>query len=270
MRVYVSVDIEGVCGVVSGESTSPTGRDYDRARKQMTAEANAAILGALEAGATEIVINDSHGSMTNLIPAELNEAAEIIQGSPKPLSMMEGVQEGFDAVIFIGYHARMLTHGILSHTISGGTVSTVLLNGEPMGETSINAAIAGYYNVPVVLVAGDDCVAREAKEMLGNVETVTVKKAITRYSARSLHPAKACRLIQEGVRRALSDLEQFKPYKPQGPYTFALRFIQSGQADAASIMPGTMRVDGNTVSFTHDDYLEAFMGLRAMISLARP
>ncbi len=270
MRVYMSVDIEGVCGVVNGESTSPSGRDYDRARRQMTAEANAAILGALEAGATRIVVNDSHGSMTNLIPAELDEAAELIQGSPKPLSMMEGVQAGFDAAIFVGYHARMLTHGILSHTISGRTVSTVLLNEQPMGETSINAAIAGYYGIPVVLVAGDDCVAQEAKEMLGNVETVVVKNAITRYSACSLHPAKACRLIKDGVKQALGKLDQHKPYMPQGPYTFSLRFIQSGQADAASIMPGTVRVDGQTVSYTNDDFMQAFMGLRAMITLARP
>lgn len=270
MRVYISVDIEGICTVVSGASTSVAGNDYTRARRQMTAEANAAVLGALAAGATEIVLNDSHGSMTNLIPEELHPAAELIQGTPKPLMMMEGVDAGFDAAIFIGYHARMQQHGILSHTISGGTVSNIYLNGQPLGETAINAAIAGYYKTPVVLVAGDNEVCQEAKATLGKVKTVAVKQAITRYSARSLHPAKACELIQASVTEALKDLSQYQLYQPAGPYTFALQFIQAGQADAAAMMPGTVRVDASTVSFSHEDYIEAFRGLRCMISLARP
>jgi len=270
VRVYISVDIEGVCTVVNGTSTSASGRDYDRARRQMTAEANAAVKGALAAGATEIVINDSHGSMTNLIPHELHEAAELIQGSPKPLMMMEGIDAGFDAAFFVGYHARMQQAGILSHTISGGTVSNIYLNGKPVGETAINAAIAGYYRTPVILVTGDDRVCQEAKDTLGSVETVAVKQAITRYSARSLHPAKACQLIEASAQRALQNLDSYQLYLPQGPYTFTLQFIQSGQADAASMMPGTVRVDASTVSFSHDDYIEAFRGLRCMISLARP
>lgn len=270
MRVYISVDIEGICTVVNGTSTGVDGHDYTRARRQMTAEANAAVLGALAAGATEIVLNDSHGGMTNLIPEELHPAAELIQGTPKPLMMMEGVDAGFDAAIFIGYHARMQQHGILSHTISGGTVSNIYLNGQPMGETAINAAIAGYFKAPVVFVAGDNEVCREAEAALGGVETVAVKQAITRYSARSLHPAKACELIEAGVKKALENLGQYKLYQPEGPYTFSLQFIQSGQADAAAMMPGTVRVDASTVSFSHEDYIEAFRGLRCMISLARP
>ncbi len=270
MRVYISVDIEGISTVVSGDSTSPSGRDYERARRQMTAEANAAVLGALAAGAETIVLNDSHGSMTNLIPAELHPAAELIQGSPKPLSMMQGVEAGFDAVMFVGYHARMHQFGILSHTISGGTVSNVLLNGQPMGETAINAALAGYYGIPVVMVTGDSQVAKEAKAMLGQVETAVVKTPVTRYSARSLHPEQACKLIQATAERALNQLEQYPAYLPTGPYTFTLQFINAGQADAAAIMPGTVRVDGSSVSFTDADYVMAFRGLRAMISLARP
>lgn len=270
MRVYISVDIEGICTVVNGTSTGVAGHDYTRARRQMTAEANAAVLGALAAGATEVVLNDSHGSMTNLIPEELHPEAQLIQGTPKPLMMMEGVDAGFDAAIFIGYHARMQQHGILSHTISGGTVSNIYLNGRPMGETAINAAIAGYYKVPVVFVAGDNEVCKEAEADLGKVGTVAVKQAITRYSARSLHPTKACELIEAGVKQALANLNQFNLYQPEGPYTFSLQFIQAGQADAAAMMPGTVRVDANTVSFSDEDYIEAFRGLRCMISLARP
>lgn len=270
MRVYISVDIEGICTVVNGTSTGVSGHDYTRARRQMTAEANAAVLGALAAGAKTIVVNDSHGGMTNLIPEELHPAAELIQGTPKPLMMMEGVDAGFDAAMFIGYHARMQQHGILSHTISGGTVANILLNGKPMGETAINAAIAGYYKVPVVFVAGDNEVCQEAKAELGNVATAAVKQAITRYSARSLHPTKACDLIEAGVKEALQQTDNFKLYQPDGPYTFTLQFLQAGQADAAAMMPGTVREDASTVSFSNADYIEAFRGLRCMISLARP
>lgn len=269
MRVYISVDIEGVCTVVNGESTGAKGHDYTRARRQMTAEANAAVLGALAAGATEILINDAHGSMTNLVPEELHPAAEVIQGTPKPLVMMEGVDGGFDAAIFIGYHARMQQHGVLSHTISGGTVSSIYLNGKPMNEAAINAAIAGYYKAPVVFVSGDDRLCQEVQDELGNVKTAAVKQAITRYSARSLHPAKACELIETGVKEALQDLGKYKLYQPKGPYTFTLRFINAGMADAAAMMPGTVRVDASSVSFSSADYIEAFRGLRCMISLAR-
>ncbi len=267
MRIYISVDIEGIATLVNSESTSIQGSDYERARRQMTAEANAAVLGALAAGATEIVINDSHGSQTNLLPHGLHPAAELIQGSPKPLMMMEGIDAGFDAALFIGYHARMHQHGILSHTISSRSVSNIYLNGELVGETAINAAIAGYYGVPVVFASGDNFLCQEAKQTLGNIETACVKKAITRVSARSLHPDRACQLIEEGVQRALKNLGQYKPFLPQGPYTFDLQFIQAGGADAAAIMPGAVRVDGSTVRFSHEDYIEAFRGLRCMINL---
>ncbi|HBK85927.1 MAG TPA: peptidase M55 [Firmicutes bacterium] len=267
MRVYISVDIEGIATIVNSESTSAAGNNYERARRQMTAEANAAVLGALAAGATEILINDSHGCQTNLLPHELHPAAELIQGTPKPLMMMEGIDPRFDAAMFVGYHARMLQHGVLSHTISSRSVSNVWLNGQPMGETAINAAVAGYYKVPVVFVSGDNELCKEAEETLGNVETACVKHAITRVSARSLHPAKACEVIENGVQKALKNINQYKPYLPTGPYTFNLQFINAGMADAAAMMPGAVRVDGSTVSFSHTDYMEAFRGLRCMINL---
>ncbi len=268
MRVYISVDIEGISTVVNTTSTGITGHDYERARRQMTAEANAAVLGALAAGASEIVVNDSHGSMTNLVPEELHPAAELIQGRVKPLLMMAGVDAGFDAAIFVGYHSRMHQSGILSHTINSGAVSNVYLNGQPWGETAINAAIAGYYKVPVVLVSGDNEACQEALSYLGVVETVAVKKAISRFSARSLHPQRACQLIEAGVRRALENVGRYQPFCPEGPYTFTVQFIQAGHADMAAMMPGAVRVDGSTVSFSHTDYIEAFRGLRCMISLA--
>jgi len=267
MRVYISVDIEGISTIVNSESTGPSGRDYERARRQMTAEANAAILGALAAGAETIVVNDSHGGMTNLIPADLHPAAEVIQGSPKTLSMMEGIQEGFDAVMLVGYHSRMHQFGILSHTMSSATISNIFLNGRPVGETEINAGLAGYYRAPVVMVSGDAELAKEAKAALGNVATAVVKTPITRLSAKSLHPERACQLIQSTAEQALRNIGQYKPLQPKGPFNFTIQFINAGFADPVAFMPGTVRVDGSSVSFTHDDYLTAFMGLRTMMNL---
>ncbi len=270
MKVYISADIEGVSGVVSsGLHTMPGGGDYGRARALMTGEVNAVVEGALAAGATHIVVNDSHGPMTNLLIEKLNPEALLVSGTPKPLSMMEGIGEEFDAAIFVGYHARMGTPGVLSHTISGGSVANVWINDAVVGETGINAGLAGYFGVPVVLVCGDNVLAKEATELLPHVRTAVVKTAITRQSALCLPPEKAQTLIREETKKALTSLDSAKPWLPESPFTFKLEFKDSGQAENAARMPGSTLVDPKTVSFTDDDYLVAFKGLRALIALAR-
>ncbi|HHX29054.1 MAG: M55 family metallopeptidase [Bacillota bacterium] len=269
MKVFISCDIEGISGVVTAASqTSPDGRDYGRARDLMTGEVNAAISGAAKAGATEIVVNDSHGSMTNILIEKLNPAASLITGSPKPLSMMQGITGEFDAAIFVGYHAKMGEVGVLSHTISGASVANVWVNDIPVGETGINAGIAGHFGVPVVLVCGDDVVGKEAKALLPHVHTATVKWAVTRTSARCLPPPKARDTIEEATIRALSSLGEAKVWLPESPVTFKIEFKDAGQAGNAARLPYSKVIDGRTLSFTADDYLTAFMGLRAMIGLA--
>lgn len=270
MKVFISSDIEGTCCIVNQDSTGPQGKTYDQGRKQMTAEVNAAVCGALAAGATEVVVNDSHGGMNNLFPQDIHRDAQVILGTPKPFMMMEGISGEFDVAMFIGYHARMHSHGILSHTISGGVVSNVWINGTLCGETGINAGLAGHFGVPVVLVAGDDCLAKEATELLGPVEAVVVKHAITRYSAKNLHPEKAVELIRARSEEVLRQKPATKPLVFDTPVTMRLEFLNAGQADAACFLPGSVRVDGRTVEFTGPDYLKAFQGLRTMISLARP
>ncbi|HHY75654.1 MAG TPA: M55 family metallopeptidase [Firmicutes bacterium] len=269
MKVFISCDIEGVSGVVvAGPQTSPEGKDYGRARDLMTGEVNAAIRGALKAGATEIVVNDSHGPMTNILIEKIHPAATLITGSPKPLSMMQGIDRGFDAAIFVGYHAKMGEVGILSHTYAGVSVANIWVNDIPVGETGINAGVAGYFGVPVVLVTGDDVVAEEAKSLLPHVHTAVVKWAITRTAARCLPPEKACETIEEATYRALTSLDKAKPWLPEPPVTFKIEFKDSGQACSAGLMPYTKMVDGRTLTFTAEDYLTAFKGLRAMIALA--
>jgi D-amino peptidase len=271
MRVYISVDMEGVAGVVHEDQTNPLdprcAAEYARFRKLMTAEANAAIAGALEAGATTILVNDSHWHMRNLLAEELHEGAELVAGDPKPWSMMEGIDGGFDAVFFVGYHARAGTpHAVLDHTYAD-RVHDVRLNGRPVGELGLNAALAGVHGVPVELVSGDAAVATEARELLGeDVTTVVVKTAVSRHAARSLAPAVARRRIQEGAAMALR--RRGHPFVIPPPITLEADFQCTIQADLAEVCPGATRTGGRTVAFTHQDYREVFRAWRALLNLA--
>jgi len=269
VKVFISCDIEGISGVVHGDHCGSKGKDYDRARALMTGEVNAAIEAALEVGATKVVVNDSHGSMRNIIIEELHREALLITGSPKALSMMEGIDPEFDAALFIGYHSRAQTPGVLNHTYSGSTVANLNINGIDMGETGMNALIAGWYDVPIALVAGDSSVVAEAKDLLGpDVAGVAVKEARGRYAAMCLQPAKAREAIFEGVEQALKHLDGLKPFTLPAPYVFRLTFFNTAMADGAMLIPGAERVDHITVEYSNDDYIVAFKAMRAMISLA--
>jgi D-amino peptidase len=268
-RVYVSCDIEGVTGVVGRGQTSPTDKDYERARRLMTGDCNAAVAGAFEGGAEFVLVNDGHGGMQNLILEELDPRAEVVLGAPKPLTQMEGIDDQFDLALFVGYHARAGTAGVLSHTISGSVVAGVWLNERPMGETGINAVLAGHFGVAVGLVSGDQCVCAEARELLGEVRTAAVKQAITRYSARCLHPELTRRLIQAEARAAVEDAGRFNALCLPGPVTYRIQFKDSGMADGAMRAPGVAQVDPVTLSFTHQSPVIGFKALRAMIGLAQ-
>ncbi|MEM3626657.1 MAG: M55 family metallopeptidase [Candidatus Bathyarchaeia archaeon] len=269
MKVFISADLEGITGVVHEEHVMRDGREHDRARKLMTQEVNAAVEGAVEAGATEILVNDSHGTMRNIIPEELHEAAELITGSPKPLSMMQGINGTFNAAFFIGYHSMASAFpSVLGHTYYGRVVYNVKINNRLMGETGINAAVAGYYNVPVLLVTGDEAVTKEAAELLGRVETVAVKRAVGRYAAQCLTPSKARRKIKEAAHNALKKADEFKPFKLKPPITFEIEFINVGMTEMALLIPGVKQLASRTVTYTSNDLLEAFKAFNAMIMLA--
>jgi len=271
LKVFISVDMEGITGVVNGDQTSSTGSGYDLARKWMTEEANAAIRGALQAGATEIVVNDSHGSMRNVIISDLDSRACLITGSPKPLSMMQGIDETFDAVFLIGYHARAGSEdGVLDHTYSGGSVFAIKVNGMELGEAEQNALIAGCYDVPVVLISGDRTVCAQAKKSLGEgVETAVVKEGIGRYAAKSLTPKSAQELIAAKAEIALQDRSRVKPLKLQPPYRFELTYLRSSMADAGELIPQVKRTGPRTVVFETEDYIVGYKLFRALISLAQ-
>jgi D-amino peptidase len=271
VRIYISVDMEGIAGVVHESQTDPTSpafaAEYGRFRRLMTAEANAAVEGALAAGATKVVVNDSHWFMRNLLAEELHRAAELLSGDPKPRSMVHGIDGGFDAALFVGYHARAGTrNAILDHTYAD-RVHEVRLNGRPVGELGLNAAFAGRHGVPVVLVSGDSAVAAEAKALLGDdVTAIVVKEAVSRHAAQSVAPAVACRRIREAVPLALE--RKRAPFVIPSPVTLEVEFAQTIHADMAELCPGASRTAGRTVAFTHDDYSEVFRAWRALVNLS--
>jgi D-amino peptidase len=271
MRVYISIDMEGVAGVVHEDQTDPIeprhAGEYNRFRRFMTNEANAAIAGALEAGAAGVVVNDSHWLMRNLLAEELNPAAELLSGGPKRLSMVEGIDGGFDAAMFVGYHARAGTRdAIIDHTYTS-RVYEARINDQPVGELALNAAMAGIHGVPVALVSGDQALGAEARALLGStVEIVVVKEAVGRFAAKSLAPAVACQRIRSGAAAALK--RRHAPFTFQAPVRLEVDFVVSQMADMAELVPGSSRTGGRTVSYTADDYREVFRAWRAMYNLA--
>jgi D-amino peptidase len=271
MRVYISIDMEGIAGVVHEDQTNPieprVAEEYGRFRRVMTAEANAAIEGALEAGATEIVVNDSHWDMRNLMAEELHPAAELVSGSTKPRSMMEGIDRGFEAAFCLGYHAMAGTpHAILDHTYTD-RIQAVRLNGRAVGELGLNAALAGRFGVGVALVSGDAAFGAEARALLGErVTIVVVKEAVARHGARCLAPERVQALLRKGAAAALKAPPA--PWTVTSPAMIEVDFGTTHHADMAELVPGAVRLGGRTLKYSHDDYAEAFRAFRAMYNLA--
>jgi D-amino peptidase len=255
LKVFISVDMEGVSGLINWDETDQSGPDYGLFRKLMTGEANAAIAGALDAGATEIVVRDAHDSARNILPDLLRPEARLIREWNGPLSMMEGIDKTFDAVVFVGNHARAGTpNAVLKHTMSL-SLYDVILDGVRLPEAAWNAAIAGYYDVPVVFLSGDAAICAQIREILGPIETVAVKEGMGK-AASMIHPVKAQEMIQKGVTAALRNLKAYKPYKPAAPYKLEIVFTDENLALRASWVPGATRSGERSVSFASDDFMD--------------
>lgn len=269
LKVFISVDMEGISGVVATDQTSASGADYNRFRRLMTEEANAAIDGAVAAGATEIVVNDAHGSMRNLLIEELHAPAELISNSIKPMGMMQGLDSTFDAVMFIGYHAKAGSPvGVLAHTGSG-TIADLRITGRSMSEGGMNALVAGALGVPVVLITGDQAAIAQMRELVPAIEAVQVKEAIGTTAARSLRPEEARARIRAAAERALRRLSEIKPLRPALPATFEVAFTQTALADVAEQIPTIQRVDAHTVRFQTEDFLQGYRLVRLLYRFLR-
>ncbi len=249
MRVLVSVDIEGVAGVSRPDQTRAGAIDYDNARRLMTAEANAAIRGCFDAGATDVLVADGHGGFGNLLPDMLDDRARLVHGKPRRFGMLEGLQHDCDAVMLIGYHAMAGASGVLAHTMSGLAFHRMWLNDRPVGEVALYALLAGEHGVPVVMCSGDDALAGEVALWLPNAHRVVVKSASGNRAAISVSPAKAAQLIASGAQKSLDDIAQATPVTMAGPICCRVEAKTLVQADMFAMLPRSRRTDPLTVEF---------------------
>lgn len=263
LKVYISADMEGVVGVVTSDHLGPTGFEYQKAREWLTGEVNAAIRAATAAGATEIVVGDSHGNGENILLDEIPVGVKVVRSWPRPLGMMQGIDESFDAALCIGYHASTTNpKGVRAHTMSSSTLTGIRLNGVAVPEAVINAAIAGHFGVPVIMISGDDAIVAEARDHLGNIEGAVLKWTYGFHSALTVTPEEGREVITEKVSAAFARLNDFQPYRLEGPIEVEVSFKNYLAAELLAFLPIVHRVDSHTISFIGQDMVEVsrFLG----------
>ncbi len=257
LKIYISADMEGVVGVVTNEQLGPQGFEYARFREFMTQEVNAAIEGAVAAGASEIVVSDSHGNGQNLLIEKLPQDVLLVRASPRPLMMMQGIDETFAGAIFIGYHSATTNpEGVRAHTLSSARLADVRLKGVSVSEAGLNAAIAGHFNVPVIMISGDDVVVKETKTLLGDVEGAVVKWALGFHSAKTMMPTASYNLIRDTAKKAVGRIKDFKPYKLAAPIQLDVRFKNYRPSELLSYLSIVERTDAHSIRFNGKDMVE--------------
>ncbi len=264
LKVFISVDMEGIAGVVTSAECSSSGPDYGYFRRIMSHEANAAVLGAFDAGATEVVVRDSHGSARNILPELLDPRARLIRDwSGGPMGMMEGIDDSFDAVVFIGYHARAGTpNAIIDHTSSGNVIDFAI-NGQSLPESGYNALMAGSYGVPVVFVGGDQAIVDQVEELFEEVATFATKQGIGAASE-GLHPEVAQKGIRAGVAEAVRNRDLYRPFTMTKPYTLVLKLKSEASIYNGSFFPGARRTGDWELTFTSDDIFQVMYAFNVM------
>lgn len=273
VKIFISIDMEGITGVVQPAQLGPgpEGWEYGRAREWMTGEARAAIDGAKAAGATEIVIADSHGNMQNLLIDQLPDDVRIVRGSPRPLGMMQGIDNSFTGVVFIGYHASEYgSDAVRGHTMSSARFLHVKLNGAEVGEGVWNAAIAGHFGVPVLFVSGDRAAVEQLKKTIPWAEGTIVKEGLGYHAAVTVTPARGRELIRQGVERAVRGAGGAKPFTVRAPIDLEVGFKVTLDAERSSYIPGLRRVDAHAVAGTFADMPTVAKLLQVLYSLSPP
>jgi D-amino peptidase len=270
VKVFVSTDMEGTAGVVDWAQCRGPGQEYEYYRGQLQAEVNAAIDGAMAAGATAFLVNDSHSTMQNLRPDELHGRASYLSGRHKPLYMMQGLDESFDAAFFVSYHGSAgATSSVLHHTYNPRAIAEVRLNGIVTGEAGINALVALAHGVPVVLISGDQLTIDEAQPFCPGIEAVVVKDSVSHTAALSVHPELARELIRDGAHRALDRLSDFALPSITPPAELTVRFHNQAFAELVCALRNVERQADQVVAISNDDPLELFRSFIAMVLLTR-
>jgi D-amino peptidase len=269
--VFISVDMEGIAGIVHLHQVMRGTPEYERSCRLMTAETNAAVAGARRAGATRFLVNDSHGDMRNFLLDELDDGVEVISGADKPYSMAAGLDPTFEVAFFVGYHASVGSErAIMDHTYGGRMIYALRINGREQSEATLNAALAGSFGVGTALVTGDQATIDEAAAELPGIEGVVVKQALGRQAARSLHPVEACRRIEEGAHRAYAQRAGRPLYRPKGPFTLEIDWMNASMADLCVQIPDVQRAGGRTVRYRTTDYQTCYQMLLALLVMATP
>ena len=257
-KILISVDMEGIAGVVTGEQLGPSGFEYERFRKFMTDETVAAIDGAIEAGAKEIVVADAHGNGQNLLIEKLPEDVLLISSWPRRFGMVGGIDESFDGVILIGYHSS--THnmkGVRAHTFSSAKLTKVTINDIPVSEGMWAAMVTGNFNVPVIMISGDDIATQEVKDFLGTVEIAVVKKALGFHSAKSRTPSAATKIIKEASRTAVKNIKSYKPYKlSESTVKLEISFKNYQPSQILAYLSIVERINSHSIRFVGKDMVE--------------
>ncbi len=270
MKVFISSDMEGTAGVVAWEQCRPPEPEYQYYRGLLQEEVNSAILGAAAAGATEFLVNDSHSKMANLRPDALAGQARYLSGRHKPLYMMQGLDDSFDAVFFVSYHGSMSSEGsTLSHTYNPAAISEVRLNGVVAGESGINALVALGHGVPVVLITGDGTTAAEIEPFCPGIRSAVVKSSVSRFAADSLHPHAARELIRVAAREAIEALPSAAPPSIALPATLSVRFRNTDLAEMATWIAGVERADALSVRITGEDPVWLYRTFVTVVLLTR-
>jgi D-amino peptidase len=268
MRILISADIEGVAGVVAAEQTRSGNNEYERARRWLTQEVNAAIRGACAGGADDVVISDAHGNYRNLLADELDPRARCVSGKPRRLGMLEGLDASCAGVMFVGYHARAQAAGVLAHTINSSAFARVWLDGHELGEAGIYAALAGEMGVPVILASGDDAFADETQPLLADCRFVVTKEARGRHSALSLAPLAACAAIESAARQAVENATQARAWRLPLPLCVRVQTVTPAHADLFCLWPTLERIDACTLEFAADSVEHAVRVLNALSAMA--
>ncbi len=271
MKILIAADMEGITGVTNWNQVDPQHAEYPRYRRLMTSDVNAAVRGVCEAGVKEILVTDGHDLGTNIVLEDLDPCAHLISGDYSPLAMVQGIDQGIDGLIFVGYHARAGSqNAILDHTWSSRRVANLWLNDILVGEYGLNGAVAGHFNVPVLMLTGDQTTCAQASELLGSIETVVVKTAFSRMAAECLPPQITEELIHKAAYQAVKRLiagEAPKPLAITPPVHVTIDFNSSDQADQAAILPGSKQLDGRRLTFTSADMLAAYFAFQAAVAL---
>jgi D-amino peptidase len=270
-KIFISVDMEGITGVVQPAQLGPEGFEYQRAREWMTAEVNAAIAGIRDAGPAEIVVCDSHGNGQSVLIDKLPDDVRIVRGFPRPMEMMQGIDESFAAAVFIGYHASEWTaNAVRGHTISSARLLGVKLNGAEVSEGIYNAALAGQFGVPVAFVSGDRLAVTQLQQVAPAAEGAIVKEPYGYHAALTVTPARGQAMIRDGLKRAMARLGSLRPYRLTAPIALEVGFKLTIDAERAAYVPGLIRSDAHSVKGSFRDMTEITKLLQVLTSLELP